>query len=345
MGETKRRAFKHFVGIDVSKDTLDIALMSDTKLLEHCKIANEPLAIKSFLTHLKSIENLKLSNCLFGLEFTGIYGNYLLEALTKAKANVVQEHPLQIKKSLGLTRGKNDKVDSIRIGQFLRRYDHAVNLWEPKRKVIQQLATLSTLRARMVNHSQALTKPLKEDIGFLSKEFTLLNKQLCADSIVALKSDIAKIDLEIQNVCNSDERVMRLMELALSVPCIGPVTAVQIIVTTNEFKDISTPQKFACYSGVAPFQFASGSSVYKPARVSFIANKKMKTLLHICAVSAIRTVPDIKAYYLKKTLVEGKHKMLVLNAVRFKLITRVFACVMNNRLYQTTYTLNDNYDK
>ena len=114
------------------------------------------------------------------------------------------------------------------------------------------------------------------------------------------------------------------------------VTAVQIVITTNEFRDIKEPKKFACYAGVAPFPMESGGMI-KRSRVSQIANKKMKSLLHICAMSAVSKPGEIRDYYKRKTQVEGKPKMSALNAVRNKLISRIFACVIEDRPYTKEY--------
>ncbi|RYF13413.1 MAG: IS110 family transposase [Flavobacteriales bacterium] len=126
------------------------------------------------------------------------------------------------------------------------------------------------------------------------------------------------------------------MKLITSVPGVGPVTGLQIIVSTNEFKSISDSRKLACYSGVAPFEHMSGSSVKRVTRVSNMSNKRLKTLLHTCALSAKRYVPELKGYYDRK-VGEGKHKMSVINAIRFKIIGRIFACINNDRLYQMDY--------
>jgi len=123
------------------------------------------------------------------------------------------------------------------------------------------------------------------------------------------------------------------MKIITSIPAVGPVTALNIILTTNEFKNINNPKKFACYSGVAPFVKESGKFKGKP-RVSHMANKKMKRLLHLCAMVAKKVVPEITAYYNRKTG-EGKNPMSVLNAIRNKLIARVFACVNKNSTYMT----------
>ncbi|MGN6398301.1 MAG: IS110 family transposase [Mucilaginibacter sp.] len=74
------------------------------------------------------------------------------------------------------------------------------------------------------------------------------------------------------------------------------ISAIQIIIATNEFLTISNPKKFACHSGVTPFTRESGKVIGK-ARVSHMADKKMKMLLHLCALSAILKDPELKEYY------------------------------------------------
>jgi transposase len=85
-----------------------------------------------------------------------------------------------------------------------------------------------------------------------------------------------------------------------------------------------------------PFSKTSGSSVrYKPT-VSPHANKKLKKLLHLCALSAIKNDKEIKAYYERK-VEQGKNKMCVINAVRNKLIHRVFAVIRDDRFFEENY--------
>ena len=114
------------------------------------------------------------------------------------------------------------------------------------------------------------------------------------------------------------------------------VTASYILVTTNEFININNPKKYACYRGVVPFEHSSGSSVRGKTRVSQMANKNIKTLLHLAALSTINMQGDLHEYYNRK-VAEGKNKMSVLNAIRNKLILRVFACVNQNREYEKIY--------
>ena len=124
-----------------------------------------------------------------------------------------------------------------------------------------------------------------------------------------------------------------MYQLITSVNGIGFVTASYILVTTNEFINISDPKKYACYSGVVPFEHTSGTSIRGKNRVSQMANKKIKTLLHMAALTAIKMKGEIQDYYLRKVK-EGKNKMSILNAIRNKLVLRIFACITQNRVYE-----------
>ena len=99
---------------------------------------------------------------------------------------------------------------------------------------------------------------------------------------------------------------------------------------------IPEAKKFACYVGVAPFEHTSGTSVRGKTKVSKMANMTLKKLLHMAAMSAIQCNEELKVFYQRK-VAEGKNKMSVINAVRNKLISRVFACIKHRRRYQKDY--------
>ena len=145
---------------------------------------------------------------------------------------------------------------------------------------------------------------------------------------------MAAIEARIDELFSKDAQLSRLYELISSVDGVGKCIAGQVIVDTNEFKNIKEGKAYACYSGVAPFEHRSGSSVGSRSRDR--ANKGSKTLLHMAALSPIRMAGEIKEYYQRK-VAEGKNKMSVMNAIRNKLILRVFACVRNNKVYQKNY--------
>jgi len=328
--------FEFFIGIDVSKNELDFAVQHDGRFLFHREIANEPPAINAFIKELGKLPGFSLNKAVFCMEHTGIYNNHSLACLYKKKAHICLEAASQIKNSLGNIRGKNDKVDAIRIAGYAYDKRDKLRLWVPKREVVQQLSHLAATRLRLITVKKQLKTPLKEHNAFSTGKVARQSLQVCSHSLKAINQDIERADKAIQQLIAGDEELTRIFRLVTSVSGIGKVTAVQVIVTTNEFKDINNPKKFACYSGVAPFTDDSGK-ITKKARVSHMANKKVKTLLHLSAIVAIQHNADLKLFYERKVLQEKKNKMSVINAVRNKLILRIFACVNQNRPYQKNY--------
>lgn len=342
MSTSKPKKYTYFIGIDVSRNELDFAIQQGNTYLYHKEIQNETNAITALISEIKALPKFMMSRAVFCMENTGIYCNIVTGALRKFKANIVQQNALHIRNTLGNIRGKHDKIDAIRIAGYAYKHREELRLWQPKRKVVQQLADLSSLRLRLLGMQVALRMPLKEQKDFLRKGAASENVKMCKRSIATIGLDIEDVDKRITELIREDEHLRRLCSIVMSVPCIGIVTAVQMIVHTNEFKDIATAKKFACYAGIAPFRNESGI-VTRKARVSHIANKKMKALLHVCAVNAFRFDPEIKLYYERK-LGEGKAKMSVINAVRFKLINRIFTCVHQDRPFQKEYKKVDTQD-
>ena len=329
--------FTYFIGTDVSKNELDLAVMRGKTLLFHKEIANKPTAIVAFMKDLGKLPDFDLARAVFCMEHTGIYSNHLLAVLHARKAPICLEAATHIKNSLGNIRGKNDKIDAMRIAEYAYKNREGLRLWQPKREVILQLAHLSATRSRLIETQKALKTPLRETGDFIPKKMAKQNSQLCSKTLHAIETDLEKVEKAISGIIAADPELSRLFGLITSVDGIGKVTAAQIIISTNEFKDIKDPKKFACYSGVAPFTKESGMFKGK-ARVSHMANKKVKILLHLSALSAIRYNLDLKEYYQRKVIQEKKNKMSTINAVRNKLILRIFACVNQNRPYEKKYS-------
>lgn len=328
--------FDFFIGIDVSKNELDFAVQQGKCFLFHREIANEPGAIKMFVKELSKLPGFSLAGAIFCMEHTGIYNNHLLSCLHQKKTNVCLESAIHIKKSLGNIRGKNDKIDAIRIAGYAYEKRDKLRLWTPKRDVVQQLAHLSATRTRLIEARKMLKTPLKEHGIFSPKKITRQNASLCNSTFKAIDADLTRTEKAIDQLIASDPELKRLFSLTTSVTGIGKVTAAQIIITSNEFKTIDDPKQYASYSGVAPFTEESG--IFKgKGRVSQMANKKVKTLLHMSALVAIQCNADLKVYYQRKVSEDKKNKMSVINAVRNKLILRVFACVNQNRPYEINY--------
>jgi len=336
MATTKVKRYTYFIGIDISRNKLDYAIMQGKSFIFHREAENNVQSINAIIEEIKTLPKFTMTKAVFAMEQTGIYANHLLTTLKKVKANIVIESALHIRSSLGVLRGKYDKIDAIRIANYAYINRENLKLWTAKRPAIEQLAYLSSLRLRLLETQLKLKTPLGEQKLFVKTKLHKIGTLLCSKSIQAIQFDLAEIETAMNDMVRSDEELNWLMKIITSVPSIGPVTALQIIITTNEFKDIKSPKQFACYAGIAPFVRDSGT-VKVRAKVSHIANKRMKSLLHICALGALRCDQELKTYYQRKVIDEGKAKMSVINALRYKLILRIFACVAQQRLYQNDY--------
>src|SRR5690606_33938151 len=123
----------------------------------------------------------------------------------------------------------------------------------------------------------------------LDKEFQKLNKQ----HIERIDLQIKTIENHIEQVISNDQNLYKQQQLIKSVPGVGKVLSWSILAKTEGFTLITNPRKMACYCGVVPFDFQSGTSIRKKPGVSMLADKSLKTLLHMAAMSAVRRVNDL----------------------------------------------------
>lgn len=146
-------------------------------------------------------------------------------------------------------------------------------LWAPQREVIQQLAHLTAARSRLIEAKKILKTSLGEHDSFSTKKIAQQSTTICSHTLKAIDADLTRAEKAIEKIIDEDQELKRLFRLVTSVSGVGKVTATQILITTNEFKDIHNPKQYACYAGVAPFTDESGK-IKKKARVSHMANKK-----------------------------------------------------------------------
>ena len=325
--------YTNFIGIDVSKETLDICVMADHSVLVEFKISNDKKSLKTILSRTKKLD-IHPFNTLWCMENTGIYNNLLLYQLVEKNHHAWVENPTQIKRSQGIQRGKNDKVDARRIATYAKKNQAEVRLASIKNTSLLVLKNLCNTRASLVSSKSGLEVPIKEAKRFLPKEVARATESACKATLKAIAADIKQIEKQMLDVINEDAELRELFGFIISVEGVGLHTASAILIYTNGFKDINCPKKFACYSGVVPFDHQSGTSLRFKPRVSKMANKDMKRLLHMAVLTTLKLKKsEFNAYYQRK-IAEGKNPMTVLNAMRNKLIHRVFSCVRNRKYYE-----------
>lgn len=327
---------RHYIGVDVSKATLDWAVFDGKTIVLQTQSANSPVGIKAMVKLLRALPNFTPQTSVCCLEHTGIYNAPILEYLHRLDYPLWLESSLHIKHAGGLQRGKTDAIDAVRIAEYAFRFRDRMRLWQPPREVLQELALLSSLRQRLLGIRQQLQVPLNELSGFVGVK---LHKQVtahCQASLKAIAADLSKVNQQIQALIQSDQQLKELFGWVTSVPGVGATTAVEVILATNEFKTITEPKKLACHAGVAPFEHRSGTSVRGKTRVNQHARKRLKSLFHLGAMATIRAKGELQSYYQRK-VAEGKNKMLVLNAVRNKLIHRIYAVVKRKQNYDFSF--------
>ena len=320
--------FKNIIGIDTGKSSIDFSFLENGEKKKIGIVENSVKKLELFFNDLK----IDVKETLFCMEHTGIYNFHLLSVLQNHGANIWLENPIQIKRSMGMTRGKNDKIDAFRISKYAYLHQERAKLWQPTRLVIQNLKLLMSQRSRLNKAKKLIEIPVVESKEFIAKDQYKLLKQNCKSTLTGIKKDLALVTAQIKIIIESDDTLKELFKYVASVPNVGLITATAIIVSTNEFQKIDTARKFACHAGVAPFEYTSGSSVRGKTRISHLADKELKTVLHLATLSAISRPGELRDYFVRKVK-EGKNKMLVINAIRNKLIHRVFACVRDQRKY------------
>ena len=324
------KQYNYFFGVDISKKTVDISLLH-LQIMKHRKFSNDPEGMSELLQWLKELK-IHEDETIFCMEATGLYCFTLTHFLASKGMDVWVEHAMNIKKANGLARGKNDKVDSQRIATYCSKNLENIRLWKPMDATIEKIKNLASLRDRLVETQKRLIAPINEFEDVENIEMANLLRKTIKKSITAIESDLKSTEAKIVEIVNADDNLKKLYKIITSVIGIGFVTAVNLIIHTNGFTIMNDSRKLACYCGVAPFEYSSGTSIRGRTKVHFMANKKLKCNLHMASLSAVKLDVDLKKYYERKVS-EGKSKMSVLNAVKNKLLARVVACVNNEREY------------
>lgn len=324
------KEYVHIYGVDVSKRTVDI-VYTNKQLVIHQKFDNDVSGMDKLLKWLEE-NNTSMDNTLFCMEATGLYCLTLTNFLYSKSIDVWIEHASTIKRATALARGKNDKVDAQRIASYASKNIDRIRLWKPMNTTLEKIKNLATLRERLVDTIKRLTVPIREFEERGDHATAKLLTKSIKKTLAALDKDLSEIEIQIKELIDQDENLKQLYKIITSVVGIGFVTAINLMIHTHAFSIMNDARKLACYCGVAPFEYSSGTSIKGKTKVHHMANKKLKCNLHMASLTAIKLDEGIKTYYNRK-VAEGKNKLSVLNAVKNKLLTRVVTCVNNQRMY------------
>lgn len=323
--------FESFIGVDVSKLTLDVCLICPDGVLENFKIENKSIYIKSlFKKILKTVDAEKLLVC---AEYTGHYSNILKNFCLNNKISLCLESGAEIKLRSGVQRKKNDKIDAERIADYAIGYQDKLRLYRAEDLAIEESKLLISERELYIRERAKYKAQLKDLKDYIPVNSYKDRSKRLSKHISLLTNSITAIDVRLEILFEKNEQLKEQKKILISINGVGSQVALYTIVATQGFTKFENGRQFACHAGVAPFSFESGSSQRSRNKVSNRANKKLKTLLHMAALSAIQIKGEFKEYYERK-VAEGKNKMTVINAVRAKIIHRMFALIRDDRTYQ-----------
>lgn len=321
------------IGVDVSKKKLDFCVMVQGKVTVEQVVANHPQSIRSVLKQLQQEFGVEGTELLICAEHTGQYTYPLACACQALECTLWLENPAQIKYSSGVQRGKNDKVDAKRIALYATRFGDKFRTYSRPTAEIEELKQLTAERSLYVTDLGKYKAQLKDQREFMPEKLYKEKSKRFEGVIEALEEELEAVDQKIEMIIDSTEVLRHQMELLTSVEGVGRVVATAMIITTEAFTRFDDCRKFNCYAGLAPFSYTSGSSQHSKNRVSNRADKSIKSLLHMAALSVVsKKTSELKDYFLRK-VEEGKSKMTVINAIRAKIVARMFAVIRKKKPY------------
>lgn len=321
-----------FVGIDVSKLWLDFSVTGKVKAA-HLRIENNKMGFRKALQWLKKMA--PQSQWLLCMEHTGVYAQPLWYYLNEKGVEYSVVSGSVISSGLAIKRGKNDKLDALTIAKFAMRYADELKPHKLPAQLLRRLKMLFAYRERLVKAKVILEVPAGEAKSHAEHD----SKEMCKDTsevVGFILQRIKRVEKLMLELIKSDEQTSECYKLIVSVPGFGIITAAYLLIVTECFSLFSNSRQIACYSGIAPFEHSSGSSIRGKTRVSSKADKKLKGLLSRGVSTLLIHHLPTKRYFERK-ITQGKHQNLVRNNLKNKMLHTVFAVVRNARPYDPTY--------
>ena len=319
----------------MSKKWLDVAIFvenSDLKGYTHTRVNNDKQGYRELLRWLKE-NGVDASTCTYGMEHTGFYSDGLQHFLDKKGCRYTMLEPAVIKHYPIQPREKNDRLDAAKIADYLYRFRDTIQLSRVPDKTMEELRKLHRERKFYVedrvcylNRRQVVDK---DEAKRLDKMIELLDKQ------------IDTIEEKIRQIIQNDEALMETYLYLDSIKGIGFVNAVNAIVITQNFTVFKTAREYASYIGVAPHTKTSGTTVrWKPKPRKHCDLTAKADISQAAKIAVVHDV-ELKKFYERKC--NGKDDAdtvrKAMNAVKFKLVLRMFAVVRQKHTYRQLTTI------
>lgn len=309
------------VGIDVSKDTLDVVLLQADQPAQAGRYANTPAGFQKLAQWLKQRRAGQVHAC---LEATGLYGDEVALFLHEAGHTVSVVNPARIKAygASQLRRNKTDQLDAALIADYCLKQQPET--WTPPDPAWRELRALAR---HLANLKEMLTQErnrLQAGIPSATVRATL------QAHIDFLKQQIASLEAHIQDQIEHHPDLQQQRDLLASIPGIGHLTAAWLLAEMGDLRRFDHVNEAVAFAGLNPCQRTSGSSVHGQTHLSKVGNPAVRHLLYMPAMTARRMNPLI-APWCDHLLRQGKAKMLVIGAAMRKLLVLAYGVLKSGQ--------------
>ena len=338
---------KLFIGIDFSKEKIDVAIifaegLTETSMRVSNEFKNSVSGYKQLVKWVEESSNeTEPSLWLFCGENTGDYSKPLCNFLYGRGFDMWLENAKSIKDASGIRRLKSDRTDANMIAEYAMRNNDRAIVYEPLSESLSQLRELFLYRQMVVRHRCSFqVRRGEKRLNMEKSPVKTMISQSGRHIVTELNKEIEKIDKRIAELIDSDDELAQVFTIVTSIPGIGTQNAVCLMVYTDNFRRFNfDSRKIACYYGIAPFGRDSGTSVHTDPHVHYMANRQIKAMLSQAALSAAKFNPVIASYY-SRLIERGKKRQIVLNNVKNKLVHIVTAMVRNKQLFDKDYKIS-----
>lgn len=338
---------KLFIGIDFSKEKIDVAIifaegLTETSMRLFNEFKNSVSGYKQLVKWVEESSNeTEPSLWLFCGENTGDYSKPLCNFLYGRGFDMWLENAKSIKDASGIRRLKSDRTDANMIAEYAMRNNDKAIVYEPLSESLSQLRELFLYRQMVVRHRCSFqVRRGEKRLNMEKSPIKTMISQSGRHIVTELNKEIEKIDKRIAELIDSDEELAQVFTIVTSIPGIGTQNAVCLMVYTDNFRRFNfDSRKIACYYGIAPFGRDSGTSVHSDPHVHYMANRQIKAMLSQAALSAAKFNPVIASYY-SRLIERGKKRQIALNNVKNKLVHIVTAMVRNKQLFDKDYKIS-----
>lgn len=330
MDTTNIDSLAHYVGIDISKQTLDCWLRPGGT---HRQVGNDKEGFDQ-ITEWLHAQGCRPDDTIICTEDTGIYGKRLLLALSSAGWNVTVEKTTITDKVGPEHHRKDDRFDARLIAEYADRYTDRLHPAAPPGQAIGRMSQLLSERRRLVRQRSA-TKT-KRTQAAQQPHCPELLADGWAEQIQLLDRHINRLEARIRQIVQAHAGLSSYFRLLDSIPGVGEVTSWLWLVLFYGETDLD-PKKIASRFGVAPHCSQSGTSVRGKTRSSGHGASEMRATMTMAARSASTHCDRFKNYKQRK-LDEGKPWPVVRNNLINKLITIICAIWNSGAFYDPNHT-------